>query len=536
MRCRLCYTTCTPEDRFCPHCGSPVNQPGALIEDPPPFPKALPAPKKRPNFRKIFQCCGAALLAVALIWAVVCLATRPPRFGESANTLALSADNIPYMLSEEGQPVPLTDDSILMILRSSNGRGILWLTQDETMGFAYDGQVVGTASAYMGTISFDGSAAVYCTQEGEVHWMDMTSGQDVLVAQDVIQSSFLSISPEGDYIAYQDQEGNAWRSRRGGTPELLAEGMVPVALSRDGEIAYLMDRQNDALYSLKKGMLTFLTDDFINICANRDVTELLFANQSGIFFSQNGEAFRKVATGSYDSATTLLPEQSGFFSMMFLTCDVSTLVGLPLSCRTFEAYGYGGGQAFYFLLEEEGAVELSEVDYYSMAHLTADGKTLFYTHQNTLYSCDLEGDYTPTAVVSLSEKPEGGLLWAWFDEEETPRFFQYDQELYAIRDGSCEKLAEGVHSILKTPDGQGIYVLQGGDADGYTLMLYDWEGTATQMAAELELSASMSLLEDGLFLTDANGKSWYLDGEGTLIPEGTAERTQPLSGGEQEGM
>ena len=34
MRCRLCYTTCTPEDRFCPHCGSPVNLPGALIEDP----------------------------------------------------------------------------------------------------------------------------------------------------------------------------------------------------------------------------------------------------------------------------------------------------------------------------------------------------------------------------------------------------------------------------------------------------------------------------------------------------------------------
>lgn len=310
MRCRLCYTTCTPEDRFCPHCGSPVNLPGALIEDPS-FPKALPAPKKRPNFRKLFARCGAALLAAALIWAVVFLATRSPRFGEERRTFAY-ADGRLYSLSQDGQAVLLTNGKPSVIRYTPNGKGLLWQMESDGMGLSYEGKSRSvTDSVDQSVLSFDGTAAAYVTTAAALYWVDMTTGESILVSEDLAQPLYLTLSPDGDFLVYNDRDGQVWMSRRGGTPELLVEGMLPMFVSQNGEIVYLLDRYDACLYSLRDGVLTFLTDSFRNFYTNRTGTELFYGSKEGLFFSRDGGPFRMISTETCHSTTPIIPNGCG---------------------------------------------------------------------------------------------------------------------------------------------------------------------------------------------------------------------------------
>lgn len=532
MRCRLCYTTCTPEDRFCPHCGSPVNLPGALIEDPS-FPKALPAPKKRPNFRKLFARCGAALLAAALIWAVVFLATRPPRFGEERRTFAY-ADSRLYSLSQDGQAVLLTDGKPSVIRYTPNGKGLLWQMESNGIGLSYEGKSRSvTDSVDQSVLSFDGTAAAYVTATAALYWVDMTTGESILVAEDLAQPLYMTLSPDGDFLVYNDRDGQVWLSRRGGTPELLSEGMLPVFVSQNGEIVYLLDRYDACLYSLRDGVLTFLTDSFQNFYTNRTGTELFYGSESGLFFSQNGGPFRMISTETCHSAMPIIPNGCGVVANYFSLYDVSTLVGLPAACYTLEDDAAQDYNLSFVRLEEDGAVPLAQLSGSSFFHLSADGKTFFYADGATLYTCSMEGDAAPVEVLSVPELGDGQSLYALFDGRDTPSFLWNGGQLYFSHGDSVTALTETDQMPFLDPAGRGVYALRSGQGEGYTLTRYDWSGNAVDCCPEVAVTFPVSVLGEGLFFTDTSGRDWYLEPDDTL---NDLSRASHFDGEEKEGM
>lgn len=538
MRCRLCHTPCTPEEVFCPHCGSPVNLPGALIEDPPPPLKALPAPKKRPHFRRIFAVCAAVCLALALIGTLSYALTRPPRFGETRCTFAY-ADGRLYSLSQDGQAVRLTDSRPSVVRYSPNGTGLLWQTESNGMGLCYEGNSISvTNSVDQSLLSFDGTAAAYVTTAAALYWVDMTTGEERLVAEDLAQPSYLALSPDGDFLVYNDREDQVWLSCRGGTPELLEKGMLPVFVSQNGETVYLMDHSDTSLYSLRDGVLTFLTDSFRNFYTNRTGTELFYGSEEGLFFSRDGGPFRMLSPEPCDSATPILPTGCGAAANYFSVYDVSTLVGLPVSCLTLEGdglYDIQGYTTAFVRLEEDGAVPLAQCSGNAFCRLSADGETFFYTDGPTLYSCAMTGKAAPVEVLSVPEMEAGQRLYVFFDDRDTPRFLWTGGVLSLYDGDSITPLAdtETSQGPFQDPAGRGMYALRSGEGEGYTLTRYDWSGNAVDCCPEVAVTYPVSVLGDGLFFTDENGKDWYLDETDTLTD---LSRLSAWDGSEQEGL
>ena len=396
------------------------------------------------------------MLAAALIWAVVFLATRPPRFGEERRTFAY-ADGRLYSLSQDGQAVLLTDGKPSVIRYTPNGKGLLWQMESNGMGLSYEGKSRSvTDSVDQSVLSFDGTAAAYVTAAA-LYWVDMTTGESILVSED------LALSPDGDFLVYNDQDGQVWLSRRGGTPELLSEGMLPVFVSQNGEIVYLLDRYDACLYSLRDGVLTFLTDSFQNFYTNRTGTELFYGSEAGLFFSQNGGPFRMISTETCHSATPIIPNGCGVVANYFSLYDVSTLVGLPAACYTLEDDAAQDYNLSFVRLEEDGAVPLAQLSGSSFFHLSADGKTFFYADGATLYTCSMEGDAAPAEVLSVPELGDGQSLYALFDGRDTPSFLWNGGQLYFShgphRDGPDALPGPGGPGRLRPPQQgrRGIY-------------------------------------------------------------------------------
>ena len=538
MRCRLCHTPCTPEEVFCPHCGSPVNLPGALIEDPPPPLKALPAPKKRPHFRRIFAVCAAVCLALALIGTLSYALTRPPRFGETRWIFAYVDDRL-YSLSQDGQAVRLTDSRPSVVRYSLNGTGLLWQTESNGIGLCYEGKTISvthSASADQSALSFDGTAAAYVTTAANLYWVDMTTGEERLVAEGLAQTSYLALSPDGDFLVYNDREEQVWLSCRGGTPELLEKGMLPIFVSQNGEICYLMDADGECLYSLRDGVLTFLTDSFRNFCTNRTGTELFYGSEEGLFFSRNGEPFRMISQEPCDFATPILPTGCSALVNYFYIYDVSTLVGLPVSCLTLKSngpYDIQGYTTAFVRLEEDGVVPLAQCPGNAFCHLSADGETLFYTDGPTLYSCAMTGEAAPVEVLSVPDMEAGQTLYALFDDRDTPRFLWTGGVLSFCDGDSITPLTETSQTPSLDPAGRGVYALRGGEGEGYTLTRYDWSGNAVDCCPEIEVTIPVYILGDGLLFSDTDGRDWYLDETDTLTD---LSRLSAWDGSEQEGM
>lgn len=538
MRCRFCHTPCTPEDRFCPHCGSPVNLPGALIDDPPPPPKALPAPKKRPRFRRLFAVCAAVCLALALIGTLSYALTRPPRFGTEERACVLTGGGL-YRLDRDQQPFLLSDEIISFARYTPNGKGVAWLTASGTAGLSYEETTTISDNAASYTLSFDGSAGAYVTAGGDLYWVDGPAGKEVLVAQDLPQLHYVVLSPDGDELAYTDGEDRVWLSHRGGTPQLLYEGMLPMFISQNGEICYLMDADGRCLYSLRDGVLTFLLDLYNsvqNLYTNRTGTELFYGCEEGLFFSRDGGPFRLLSDGSYDYVTPILPDGCGAFAYYVTTYDVSTLMGLPVSCITYEGdglYDWQGLTTTLVRLEEDGAVPLAQCSGNAFCHLSADGETFFYTDGPTLYSCTMTGEATPVEVLSVPDMEAGQTLYALFDDRDTPRFLWTGGVLSFCDGDSITPLTETSQTPSLDPAGRGVYALRGGEGEGYTLTRYDWSGNAVDCCPEVEATIPVYVLGDGLLFSDTDGRGWYLDETDTLTD---LSRLSAWDGSEQEGM
>lgn len=538
MRCRLCYTACTAEDRFCPHCGSPLNLPGAVIDDPPPFPKALPAPKKRPNFRRIFAVCAAVCLVLTLVGALSYVLTRPPRFGTETYACVLSESGL-YGLDKDGGPLILSDEGISSVRYTPSGTSAAWMTESGTVGLSCEGNITIAGNAASYTLSFNGSAAAYVTTGGDLYWVDAATGKEVLVARDLPQLHYVVLSPDGDDLAYNDAEDMVWLSHRGGTPEPLVQGMVPILLSQNSEIFYLMDADGVCLYSLRDGVLTFLLNLYNSgqsLYTNRTGTELFYGSEDGLFLSQDGGPFRQLSDGFYHYVTPLLPDGCGAFAYYVITYDVSTLVGLPVSCLTLESNGLYDIQGYttaFVRLEEDGAVPLAQCSGNAFCHLSADGNTFFYSDGPTLYTCAMTGESAPAEVLTVPQLEDHQILYAFFDDQDTPRFLWNGQTIYFSGAEGLTEASQTDQAPILDPTGQGVYVLQPGAGEGYTLTRWDWSGNAVDCCPDTAVSLPVSLLGDGVFFTDTEGKDWYLDPKGALTD---LSRASHLNADQEEGM
>lgn len=216
------------------------------------------------------------------------------------------------------------DDYIQMYLFSLNRDRIAFLSdyfEGELWDPSFNGH--GTLMYYDGTgsvkisedvcafdLSDDGTGVAYLmasdTPENgsELHVYNTETKEFILISASA--SDGFVFSPDGNTIAYREytDPGNTTELRCyyqviGGEPIAVKTGVTPVALTNLGDTIYYCTDSSFSVQSGNKTRLLCSDSDFEEgVIFNRDHSQVLFPDNSGLYFSQNGGKPIEFSTGT----------------------------------------------------------------------------------------------------------------------------------------------------------------------------------------------------------------------------------------------
>ena len=230
-------------------------------------------------------------------------------------------DNVFFLSGGETVEVQGTLDTVeysgdkavvaMLLDRSSDGTGRLVF---------FDGKTVTeiASDVICFRVSCDGSTIAYLIdskeddQKGQLYIYSCENGESSLLASSA--GEHFALSPNGSAVAYmafdEEADTDSWQVKKSvgeQPPVLLGENMYPVALSDDGVLVYAVSvrvneygrlSQNELIVFqetesriLEKAFYVWWEKEIsASLHFNEDCSQVIFYNNDGIFFSQDGEA------------------------------------------------------------------------------------------------------------------------------------------------------------------------------------------------------------------------------------------------------
>lgn len=494
-RCRICNTPVTGEEPYCLHCGSPLQVPGALLEDHPNAPDAAPVRKKRLPLLAAVSVLAAAVIAASVLFLV---SSAPSNYLDTQRHFNLW-NGVLYL---DGQPLAAPDRvadaqdpesayTSTVYTLSRDGRTLLFHAMESGTWTVYTagGDVIPLPEAFfLPVLSTDGSAVSSVAEDG-LHHYDLSTGTDTLVEPaydlEAVKRGYTMtpcFSPDGSALAYAMEDDALFLWKDGASPRQVGTG-TPVALSSGGELLYFCDA-GGRFYVTDGGAPVLLASSVDGTYLfNADGTECLFCSDDNLLLTQNGggavllpledpvDEFQLVSPAGREDGSNDIGNALGFdFSFHE---NLRTFVGEPLCVTT--RYN----TMALIRLDGLGAVTVLDERLSAVPVRSADGSTLLWSTGDGLFSQRLEDMSQP------EELPDSD---AWKDsyfflspDGRTCFFYSLrGGDWYLVEAPSGREIAslKGGSHCLMSPDRSACWSLSQAN-DRVTVEHLAWDGTRT---------------------------------------------------------
>lgn len=531
-RCRICNTPVTGDEPYCLHCGSPLQVPGALLEDAPrERGPAVPAAGPTP-----FPVLGVslAMLIVAIAAVVLLVQSQVSGNWQDRQRHFNLWNGTPYL---DGQPLaaldgvspaqdPETAYASTVYALSQDGRTLLLYEMGSGVWTVYtaDGDVMALPEAfYLPVLSPDGSAVSSVAEDG-LHHYDLSTGTDTLVEPaydlDAVKKGYTMIpcfSPDGSALAYAVEDDALFLWKDGASPQQVGTG-TPLALSSGGELLYFRDGKGQ-FYVTDGGAPVLLAASLDGTYLfNADGTECLFCSDDKLFLTQNGGGAVLLPLEDPADEFQLIPPagQEGDVNTISSAIDMAPFFYQTLRTFVEEPLYVTTRYNTMTLIRLDGLGEVTVLDerLSAVPARSADGSTLLWSTGDSLFFQRLAG-------ISQPEEVPDGSSW-------TDSYFSLSPDgracfLYSLRGGDWRlveiasgreiaSLKSGSHCLL-SPDRSAFWSL-GQSNDRITVEHLAWDGTRTPVL-DVPSGASLTMIYflDGV-LVAVDDTGYYLSPDG----------------------
>lgn len=494
LRCRVCHTSVIGEETYCPHCGSPLQIPGGIIENAPTAVHSLPKKQKKwPLLAAAAAVIGAAGIALALF--------RP---WTPSNYLCMEShfDTLGTTLYLDGEPLERFDTEVGMYFTSTLGQ-VFFSYENETI-YMEDGQRYALPEGWTTPVFSSSGFGMAAVAEDGLHHYDLVTGTDTLVDSDYtiawiqMTDTIPCISPDGSALSYVGEDDALYLWRAGEETRQVARGS-PAALSDGGELLYYYDEIGRFYVTDGSSGVLLAGKGLGSTTFNADKTQVLFCSGDKLFLSRNGGGAAAVPVGEpVEQSYPIYPAGTGYGVRSFLgeTVLLQTKYNDLLLGRV-------DGPGKFTLLAE---------DVVGRPQRSSDGSTLVWIAEAGLYRL-IQGPFArPELVLSREDFTEMDFVLS-SDGKHCFFYGQGERMLLDLSSGVVTPVAEDGNGWIINRDSSALWLV---NSSGERMIVEHlaWDGAQTAVLdIPYEGSVAINHFRDGVVVT-IHDTAYYLPPDG----------------------